>query len=116
MLPLLMLLPGWAEPPRATELTPVPKVEPKPTDPIPVEVNKYRVYQVQNYTGPVTWQVVGTAVGMKGAAKEFVLFGVVSGQTDPGEYPVPAGAMIVWGKEQGTTQASAWGVVDGKAK
>ncbi len=112
----MLLLPGWTEPPKAAELTPVPKVEPKPTDPLPVEVNKYRVYSVQNHTGPVTWQTEGESIGIKEADKPLTLFGVVSGQTDPTETPVPVGAVVIWGKAPGMTKVSAWGVVDGKAK
>lgn len=113
---VMLCLPGWTEPPKAAELTPVPKVEPRPSDPIPVEVNKYRVYSVQNHTGPVTWQTEGESIGIKEADKALTLFGVVSGQTDPTETAVPVGALVVWGKAPGQTKVAAWGVVDGKAK
>lgn len=105
-----------ADAPKLKELSPVKVPEAKATDPLPVEVNKYRWFAVENYDGPVTWHVDGASVGMKETTKPVDLFGIVSGQTDPGEYPIPAGALIVWGKAQGVTKAVAWGVVDGKAK
>jgi hypothetical protein len=116
VLVLLFATPAWGQPPTIKELSPSPVVAPSPLTPIPVEINKYRWFSIGGYTGPVTWQVVGKSVGTKETDKALTLFGVVSGQTDPGEYPVPADALIVWGKAGGLTAVSAWGVIDGKAK
>lgn len=88
----------------------------EPAGVIPVEVERYRWYSVQDYSGPVTWMAEGTSVGMKEVGKELTLFGTAHGQSEPGEYPIPAGALIVWGRSEGLTKAQAWGVVDGKAK
>lgn len=106
-----------ADPPVLKELSPSPKVIPRPTDPIPVDVGKYRFFSVEGYAGTsVTWEVDGTSVGIKEVATPVTLFGLVQGQPEPGEYPVPAGAVIVWGVNAGETRVVAYGVVDGKAK
>ena len=120
MLRLLVLLlfagPVFADPPKLKELSPAPKLEPLPNTPIAIEAGKYRWYSVEGYTGPLTLTVEGSSVGIKEVDKPLTLFGVVSGQADPGEYPISAGAMIVWGRDAGPTKVQAWGVVDGKAK
>lgn len=105
-----------SDPPKIRELSPVPKAEPRPNEPIPLDVNKYRFYSVDGYAGPVTWLSEGGSAGLKEVGKALTMFGVIHGQSDPGEYDVPPGALIVWGKEQGTTKVTALGVVDGKAK
>ncbi len=101
--------------PSLKELSPVKKETPPPGVPVMVDVAKYRFYTVDGYTGPVTWIVKGSSVGIKEVDKPLTLFGLVQGQTDPGEYTIPANAVIVWGKSQGTTEVQALGVVDGKA-
>lgn len=124
---LLLAAPAWgADPPRLKEHSPVPKKETNLADLIPVEAGKYRFFGVTTddgkpYAGPVTWVTDGTSVGIKEVEKAMTLFGVISGFEEPGEYDVPAGDVIVWGKvlkpgESGITSVQAWGVVDGKAK
>lgn len=106
--------------PALKELSPVKKEIPPPEVPTVVDMAKYRFYAVDGYTGPVTWIVDGTSCGIKEVATPLTLFGVVQGQDSPGEYPIPAGAVIVWGKptkpgESTLTKVQALGVVDGKA-
>lgn len=100
--------------PALKELSPVKKETPPPGVPTVVDVAKYRFYSVDGYTGPVTWIVDGTSCGIKEVDKPLTLFGLVQGQTDPAEYPIPAGAVIVWGKSAGTTKVQALGVVKDK--
>lgn len=108
-------------PPVLIELSPAPapappKVDLKPADPVPLAVDRYRFFKIDDYVGPVTWEIKGDAVGMKEVVKPFALFGRIHGLPDPGEYDVPAGAVVVWGRHAGTATLRADGVVNGKAK
>jgi hypothetical protein len=93
---------------------PAPKVEPPPGVNIPVDAGKYRYYSVDGYAGPVTWIVKGVSVGVKEVEKPLTMFGVIQGFVDPGQYDVPAGAVIVWGKSEGVTDVQALGIVKDK--
>lgn len=98
------------------ELSPVPKNEPLPSTPIALDVGKYRWFEITGYKGAVTWEVDGESVGMKEVTKPLTFFGPVMGQSEPGEFDIPVGSAIVWGKSKGLTKLTAYGVVDGKAK
>ena len=100
--------------PSLKELSPVKTEVPPPGVPVMVDVAKYRFYTVADYTGPVTWVVDGTSCGIKEVETPLTLFGLVQGQADPADYPIPTGALIVWGKSSGTTKVQALGVVNGK--
>lgn len=105
-----------ADPPTMKELSPVPKNEPPPSAAVAIDVERYRWYAIDGYKGEVTWEIDGESIGVKEVSKALTLFGKVQGQTEPGEYDVPVGAAIVWGKQKGVTKLTAYGVVNGKAK
>ncbi len=117
---LLLAVPAFGtDPPGIKELSPIPKTDPPapPADAaVTVDVGRYRYFSVEGYTGPVTWMASGTSLGMKEVTKPITMFGQIQFLPEPGEYEVPAGAVIVWGREQGETKLTALGVVDGKAK
>lgn len=112
---------AWgADAPSITLKSPAAKVAPpiappKPEEPI-LEVGKFHWYGLDNYTGPVTWEIEGDAAKlfeMKTAAK------VVSWEDaagDPKFDDIPATAIIVRGLKVGRVKVSAWGVVESRAK
>lgn len=123
-----LLLPFWSNSsfavdplvvPVLKELSPTPSDDPVSASPTRVEAGKYRFFAVTGYTGPadsLTWEVDGSSVAFKEVTKPLVLFGLIHGAKEPGEYDVPAQAIIVWGRSEGTTTVKALGIVNGKAR
>ncbi len=95
---------------------PEPKPVPVTVDPTPLDVGKYLSYSIDGHTGPITWEIEGSGAGFKECAKALTLFGLVQNTTEPGEYEIPANAVILWGKTPGVVKLHAFGVVEGRAK
>lgn len=120
-----LLLPLWSNPsfaadppvvPHLRELSQTPADDPIQATPTKVESGRYRYYKVDGYVGEVTWEIDGTSVYFREVVKPLLLLGVLHGATEPGEYDVPAQAIVVWGRSEGTTTVKALGVVNGKAR
>lgn len=102
--------------PTIVELSKVKADPPKATDPVALDVGKSRFFKVEDYAGPLTWEMTGDALLFKEVEKPTLIGMVQQGEVEPSYPEVPAGAVILWGKRPGTAELSAWGVVGGKPK
>lgn len=102
--------------PSIVELSKVKAEPPRATDPILIDVGRSRFYKIDDYTGPVTWEMTGDSILLKEIEKTTVIGLLQQGETEPSYPEVPAGAVILWGKKSGVSELSAWGVVGGKPK
>lgn len=102
--------------PSIVELSKVKAEPPRATDPILIDVGRSRFYKIDDYTGPVTWEMTGDSILLKEIEKTTVIGLLQQGETEPSYPEVPAGSVILWGKKSGVSELSAWGVVGGKPK
>ena len=102
--------------PKIVELSKVKADPPKATDTVNIDVGKSRFFKVEDYAGPLTWELAGDALLFKEVEKPTLLGMVQQGEVEPSYPEVPAGAVILWGKRPGMAELSAWGVVGGKPK
>lgn len=102
--------------PTIVELSKVKADPPKATDTVNIDVGKSRFFKVDDYAGPLTWEMTGDALLLKEVDKPTLIGMVQQGEVEPSYPEVPAGAVILWGKKPGTAELSAWGVVGGKPK
>jgi len=102
--------------PKIVELSKVKADPPKASDPVLLDVGKSRFYLVEDYTGPVTWELTGDSILLKEIDKPALVGMVQQGEAEPSYPEVPAGAVVLWGRKAGTAELSAWGVVGGKPK
>lgn len=102
--------------PTIVELSKVKAEPPRATDPITLDLGKSRFFKIEDYAGPLTWEITGDALLLKEVEKPTLIGMVQQGEVEPSYPEVPAGAVILWGKRPGTAELSAWGVVGGKPK
>lgn len=102
--------------PTIVELSKVKADHPKATDTVNLDVGKSRFFKVEDYAGPLTWEMTGDALLFKEVEKPTLIGMLQQGEVEPSYPEVPAGAVILWGKRPGTAELSAWGVVGGKPK
>lgn len=102
--------------PSIVELSKVKADPPKATDSVSIDVGRSRFFKVEDYAGPLTWELTGDALIIKEVEKPTLIGMLQQGEVEPSYPEVPAGAVILWGKKAGTAELSAWGVVGGKPK
>ncbi len=117
--------PTPVKPPKIHELTPlqpapapvVPTVD--PSLPIPLSTDRFRWFEVKDYTGSVTWDTDNADIiqVIESIKADTDVIGRVEGTEKAARYSVPANAGIVTtAGKQGLATLRAYGVVDGRAK
>ncbi|MBX7106371.1 MAG: hypothetical protein K1X57_19995 [Gemmataceae bacterium] len=123
MLPFLLLLVAAAAAPKpspAIAVAPfVGQAAPAGT-PVRISGAEFELLILNNYTGPVTWDVTtpdGSTLPVKWfqCKPKTVIIGVRAGQPAPAEFETPDGpAVAVYAAGSGRAVVAAWGVADGR--
>lgn len=123
--------PKSVKPPHIHELTPIKVVDPPkppvpiepvvdPAKPLPLSTDRFRWFEVADYTGPVTWDTDNEdIITVIPADKADSVIGRIEGSDKAQKYPVPVNAGVVTTadkRKEGLASLRAYGVVDGKAK
>lgn len=88
--------------------------------PIKISGSEFELLTLNNYTGPVTWDVTtpdGGALPVKWfqCKPKTVIIGVRAGQPVPAEFETPDGpAVAIYATGSGRAVVAAWGVADGR--